>query len=35
VHGEPRALEGLQRRVKAKGWNTYVPQYLEKVELAQ
>jgi metallo-beta-lactamase family protein len=34
VHGEPKALEGLQSRVRAKGWNTYVPQYLEKVELA-
>ncbi|XXF75245.1 MBL fold metallo-hydrolase [Myxococcaceae bacterium GXIMD 01537] len=35
VHGEPSALEGLQRRVSAKGWNTYVPAYLEKVELAR
>jgi metallo-beta-lactamase family protein len=35
VHGEPRALEALGQRVRAKGWNAYVPDYLEKVELAR
>lgn len=34
VHGEPEALNALSRRVSAKGWKTYVPRYLEKVELA-
>ncbi|WP_240359714.1 MBL fold metallo-hydrolase RNA specificity domain-containing protein [Pyxidicoccus trucidator] len=33
VHGEPEALEGLSQRVRAKGWKSYVPAYLEKVEL--
>lgn len=33
VHGEPDALEALRQRVRAKGWNAYVPGYLEKVEL--
>jgi metallo-beta-lactamase family protein len=35
VHGEPSALEGLQRRVESQGWNAYVPRYLERVELAR
>lgn len=35
VHGEPSSLEALQRRIQAKGWSTYVPAYLEKVELAR
>ncbi len=34
VHGEPDALEGLRQRVRSKGWSAYVPDYLEKVELA-
>lgn len=34
VHGEPRALEALKARVGAKGWNTHIPAYLERVELA-
>ncbi|MFP2925049.1 MBL fold metallo-hydrolase RNA specificity domain-containing protein [Pyxidicoccus sp. 3LG] len=33
VHGEPEALEALSRRVRSKGWKSYVPDYLEKVEL--
>jgi metallo-beta-lactamase family protein len=35
VHGEPSALAGLKNRVEAKGWKSYVPQYLERVELAK
>lgn len=34
VHGETRALEALRARVSAKGWKTYVPKHLERVELA-
>ena len=33
VHGEPEALEALSQRVRARGWKSYVPEYLEKVEL--
>jgi metallo-beta-lactamase family protein len=33
VHGEPRALDALKKRVEAKGWPAYVPQHLERVEL--
>src|SRR5581483_8036673 len=35
VHGEPSALSALSERVKARGWNTYVPRHLETVELAR
>jgi metallo-beta-lactamase family protein len=35
VHGENPALTALSERVKARGWNTYVPRHLETVELAR
>ncbi|AKJ03010.1 metallo-beta-lactamase family protein [Archangium gephyra] len=35
VHGEPSALQALKGRVEARGWPAYIPEYLEKVELAQ
>ncbi|WPB82768.1 MBL fold metallo-hydrolase RNA specificity domain-containing protein [Archangium violaceum] len=35
VHGEPSALRALKGRVEARGWPAYIPEYLEKVELAQ
>jgi metallo-beta-lactamase family protein len=35
VHGEPSALEALKGRVEARGWPAYVPEHLEKVELAE
>jgi metallo-beta-lactamase family protein len=34
VHGEPSALSALSARLVAKGWPTYIPKHLEKVELA-
>jgi metallo-beta-lactamase family protein len=35
VHGEPPALNALAARVAARGWDTYVPRHLEKIELAR
>ncbi|HEX5753955.1 MAG TPA: MBL fold metallo-hydrolase [Archangium sp.] len=35
VHGEPSALQALKGRVEARGWPAYIPEYLEKVELAR
>jgi metallo-beta-lactamase family protein len=35
VHGEPAALQALKGRVEARGWPAYIPEYLEKVELAK
>jgi metallo-beta-lactamase family protein len=34
VHGEPRALSALQRRISARGWKASVPAHLETVQLA-
>ena len=34
VHGEPKALTTLQRRIQDRGWSAYVPSHLELVELA-
>lgn len=33
VHGEESALQALKGRVEAKGWPTYIPRHLERVEL--
>lgn len=35
VHGEPVALKALAERVAARGWQTYVPRHLEKIEVAR
>ncbi|WP_375773126.1 MBL fold metallo-hydrolase [Archangium gephyra] len=35
VHGEPAALQALKEKVEARGWPAYIPQHLEKVELAE
>lgn len=35
VHGEDKALEALKGRVVAKGWPTYIPKHLERVELVR
>ncbi len=34
VHGEPDALEGMRKRVEARGWKAHVPRFMERVELA-
>ena len=35
VHGEDSALAALKTRVEAKGWPTFIPRHLEKVELVR
>ncbi|MBL8917300.1 MAG: MBL fold metallo-hydrolase [Myxococcaceae bacterium] len=35
VHGEESALQALKGRVEAKGWPTYIPRHLERVELVR
>lgn len=35
VHGEDKALEALKGRVELKGWPTYIPKHLERVELVR
>jgi metallo-beta-lactamase family protein len=35
VHGEVKALNALKARLVEKGWPTYIPKHLERVELAR
>ncbi|MDP3501687.1 MAG: MBL fold metallo-hydrolase [Myxococcales bacterium] len=35
VHGEDKALAALKERVELKGWPTYIPKHLERVELVR